>query len=322
MRFVRIFKKNDDLVILVSALILLLIAYSQPSVQIMRQQKNYMFVIDVTQSMNVQDMPFKEKPISRLAYTKQLLKQTIENLPCNTKVGLSVFFRGSVEMLYTPIEACSNYHALLDTIDHLEWRMASHGSSNIRLGLQSISSLITTSNVSASVVFFTDGEEAPPLNVFSKTDLSGWQGGRDWLLVGIGENKPTPIPKLNANNEVIGYWSTYSIKIEPATQVNEGANNQRDESIATAPYEYYLSKLDEPYMKELASEIGARYIKASNAEHLIIAMDNLPSNTYEQTKLELNWISALFALLTMLSSYIPDIIHKISIRKKAGSNPF
>ncbi len=64
MRFVRIFKKNDDLVILVSALILLLIAYSQPSVQIMRQQKNYMFVIDVTQSMNVQDMPFKERKLA------------------------------------------------------------------------------------------------------------------------------------------------------------------------------------------------------------------------------------------------------------------
>ncbi|MDX1915111.1 MAG: VWA domain-containing protein [Methylophilus sp.] len=313
-----ILKINYDLIILVTALILLLIASSQPSVKIMRQQKNYMFVVDVTQSMNVQDMPFAGKPISRLAYTKQLLKQTIENLPCNTKVGLGIFFRGSAALLYTPIETCSNYHALLDTIDHLEWRMASHGSSNIRLGLQSISSLLTTSNVSASVMFFTDGEEAPPLNIFSKTNLSGWQDARGWLLVGIGGNKPTPIPKLNANNEVIGYWSTYSIKIEPATQVNEGANNQRDESIATAPYEYYLSKLDEPYMKELASDIGAQYIKADNAENLIIAMDNLPSNAYEQTKLELNWILALFALLAMLSSYIPDVMHKINTRKKTG----
>ncbi len=309
-------KNHYDIVSLVVALVLLLAASMSPSIEVERDIKSHMIFVDVTQSMNVQDMTIAGKSASRLAYTKQLLKETVKNLPCDSRVGLGIFFRGSVVLLYTPIETCSNYNILLDTIDHLEWRMASHGSSNIRQGLQSIASTLTTSGKSAQVVFITDGEEAAPLNIFSKISLSDWQGGRDWLLVGVGGNRPTPIPKLSASNEMIGYWSTYSIKMEPATKVNEGANNVRDESIATEPYEYYLSKLDEPYMKELALDIGAQYLKAEKAEDLIIAMDNQKSSAHYQTKFELRWILAFCAMLMMLSAYIPDAIEKIASLRK------
>jgi mxaL protein len=308
---------NYDVISLIAALTLLLATSVAPTIEVERDIKSYMIFVDVTQSMNVLDMAVAGKPASRLEYTKKLLKEIVKNLPCNSRVGLGVFFRNTVALLYTPIETCSNYNILLDTIDHLEWRMASHGSSNIRLGLQSISSALTTSGNPAQVVFITDGEEAAPLNIFSKVSLAGWQGGRDWLLVGVGGNRPTPIPKLNAYNEMIGYWSTYSIKMESATQVNEGANNVRDESIATEPYEYYLSKLDEPYMKELALDIGAQYLRADKSENLVFAMNNQKFSTQYQSKFKLSWILAFIAMLLMLSAYMPDAIKKLATSRKS-----
>jgi mxaL protein len=319
MRFVLIFKKHYDLIFLVGSLILLLIAVSQPSMNIMHQQKNYLFVVDVTQSMNVQDMKLSGKPISRLEYAKQLLKDTLKMLPCDSRVGLGIFFKTTV--LYTPIETCSNYHILWDTIDHLDWRMASQGSSNIRIGLLSISSLLVTSNSDIThVIFMTDGQEAQPLNIFTKVSLTDWQAKHAWLIVGLGGNKPAPIPKLNTKNEVIGYWSTDAIKLNPASNVDEGHNGGRDNSVATEPYEYYLSQLDESYLKELSSDIGAQYIKAGSTEALISAINKQPSNMQFHAEFALNWAFALAALLLFIARYFPDIMFhinkRLSIQKK------
>lgn len=310
-------KHHYDVISLVAALMLLLVALTQPSIEIERDIKSYMIFVDVTQSMNVQDMTLNGQPASRLEYTKQLLKDAVKDLPCGSLVGLGIFFKSTAAILYTPIETCSNYGVLWDTIDHIDWRMASHGSSNIRLGLQSIALTLLTSGESAQVIFITDGQEAAPLNAINKTSLSGWQGGHGWLLVGVGGNKPMPIPKLNEKNEVIGYWSTYSIKMEPASKVNEGPNDARDESIATESYEYYLSKLDEPYMKELALDIDAQYLRAGKSEDLVIAMGNQKSSLHSTSKFKLSWVFASIAMLWMLSAYVPDAIKKFTTLRKS-----
>ena len=161
------FKKNYEIYCLLIALTLLMTAISQPSINITYPQKNYLFIVDVTQSMNVQDMVMSGKPINRLENAKQLLKDTVKTLPCASQVGLGIFFKATATLLYTPIETCSNYNILWDTINHLDWRMASQGNSNIRLGLLSIASLlITGSDDIAQVIFMTDGQEAQPLNIF------------------------------------------------------------------------------------------------------------------------------------------------------------
>lgn len=316
-----IFKKYYEVICLSSALIFLLIAISQPSINIMHQQKNYLFIVDVTQSMNVKDMTLSGKPISRLEYAKQLLKDTIKTLPCGSQVGLGIFFKTTGALLYTPIEACSNYHALWDTIEHLDWRMASQGNSNIRAGLLSISSLLITSDDTTSqIIFMTDGQEAQPLNVFTKFSLKDWQNKYPWLIVGVGGDKPTPIPKLDAKNAVIGYWSTDAIKLNPASNVDEGHNGGRDNSIANEPYEYYLSQLDEVYLKELSADIGAQYIRAGSAGTLIATLNKQPSSRQFQTKFVLNWVFALMALVWVLAIYIPEICFHINQRLKRRKN--
>lgn len=298
---------HHETIALSIALILLISASSKPTIELKRNISSYMILIDITQSMNVGDMLLNGQPVSRLDYTKQLLKNTIKNLPCNTRVGLGIFFKADVAFLYLPIETCSNLGLLWDTIDHLEWRMASRGNSNIRLGLLSMATRLLTMDKPTNVVFITDGEEAAPLNAINKTSLSGWHGGADWLLVGVGDTKPSPIPKLDANNQTVGYWSIYSIKISAGIAVNEGPNNIRDESYASAPYEYYLSNLDELYMKELASDIQGHYLKAGSSTALTNAMLNQQISYRDNTSYDLSWILALGALLSIASMYISEL---------------
>ncbi len=83
MHFVQKLKNNlnSEVVLLIGALIMLLIAITQPSINVVRAQNNYLFVVDVTQSMSVQDMTLSGKPISRLEYAKQLLKESMKKHP-------------------------------------------------------------------------------------------------------------------------------------------------------------------------------------------------------------------------------------------------
>lgn len=299
---------NREVTLLACAFLMLLGAIAQPNIHISRTQKNYLFIVDVTQSMNVKDMLVDGKPSTRLEYSKQLIKDTVKSMPCRTHVGLGIFFKTTATLLYTPMETCSNYHEIWHSIDRLDWRMASQGNSNIRVGLLSIASLLVTSDDNiAHIVFLTDGQEAPPLNIFSKTSLSDWQDQHPWTIVGVGGKTPLPIPKLDANNAVIGYWSTDAIKLNPASNVDEGHHGGRDNTIATEPYEYYLSQLETSYLKELAMNIHAQYITAGTPQQLIQALNQQPRQLQFQTKLALKPILAFFALIFVIAIYMPDM---------------
>lgn len=227
-------------------------------------------------------------------------------------MGLGVFFKTTTTLLYTPIETCTHYHILMNTLDHIDWRMASQGNSNIRLGLLSASSLLKSSiDHIAQVVFITDGNEAPPLNVFTSTDLKDWQDSRTWTIVGVGGNKPMPIPKLDSQGNTIGYWSTDAIKLNPASNVDQGHNGGRDNSIATEPYEYYLSQLDSVYLKKLATEIGAYYHQASSTQAFLQTLNLHSPVVRVETLLDLNRLLALISLLLITAIYVPDVLAHI-----------
>lgn len=292
--------------LLLVALLLLVAATFNPTTKIVRDVKSYMILIDVTQSMNVKDMKVDGQAVSRLDFTKDLIKKTLKALPCQSRVGLGIFFKADVAFLYNPLETCTHLTTLWATLDHLEWRMASRGNSNIRLGLQSIATRMLTAESPINVVFITNGDEAPPLNAITKTKLTGWQHGADWLLVGVGGTKPSPIPKLDANNQTKGYWSVYSVKIAPGAAVNDGPNSARDESYATAPYEYYLSKLDEGYMQELANGINGNYLRASSPKALAQAMQKQQNSYQDDTDFSLGRLLALGAMCCLLALYCTE----------------
>ena len=197
-------RSRRDAALLASTFVLLIAAAFKPTLPLPRSIYSYLLVADISQSMNVVDTSLNGKQVTRMEYTQYMLHHIVANMPCGTRVSIGLFAGVSVAALYNPIEVCSNYAAIQDTIDHLDWRTAWSGNSRVRDSMFTLARVLRAFPEPAQVVYFTDGEEAPKLHAFNTKDLTNFQGGNGWLFVGIGSDKGTAIPKLDDKNQVIG----------------------------------------------------------------------------------------------------------------------
>lgn len=295
-----------DAALLAAALLLLLAAALRPTVPLKRDIYTYFFVVDISQSMNVIDMTLNGKPATRIAYTQHALHEIVSGLPCGTRVSMGVFAGVSISALFTPIEVCDNYSAIQDTIDHLDWRAAWSGNSRVRESLFTLARLLRSFPEPAQVVYFTDGEEAPRLHAFNTKDLTNFQGGSGWLMVGIGSDKGTAIPKLDEKNQLIGYWAGDSFAMQPGiAQISEANLGVRDNNVAGAESDRYLSKLDEEYLKQVSKEIGAQYVRGDSMLKIASAMAELKPARRDTAPYAIQWLLALLAAGLLLAAYLP-----------------
>ena len=185
-KLITFLRSRRDVSMLGAAFLLLIIAAFKPTIPLPRNIYSYILVVDISQSMNVEDATLNGKSTSRIAYTQAMLHQVIANMPCDTRVSVGLFAGVSIAALYNPIEVCSNYAAIQDTIDHLDWRTAWSGNSRLRDSMLTLARVLRAFPEPAQVVYFSDGEEAPKLHAFNTKDLTNFQGGNGWLFVGIG----------------------------------------------------------------------------------------------------------------------------------------
>jgi mxaL protein len=235
-----------------------------------------------------------------------MLHRIVRSMPCGTNVSIGLFAGVSVAALYTPIEVCANYAAIHDTIDHLDWRTGWSGNSRIRESMLTLARVIRSFPEPAQVVYFTDGEEAPKLHAFNTRDLTDFQGGDDWLFVGIGSDKGTPIPKLDEKNQLIGYWSGESFALQPGVaQISESNIGVRDDNVASSEGDRYLSKLDEDYLKSLAKEVRGDYVRGDSVQAVLNAMSRQKPARRDSADFGIGWLLASIAGLLFLSAYLP-----------------
>jgi len=299
-------RHRRDLALLCAALLLLIVAIFKPTWPIKRDIYSYLLVADISQSMNVLDETINRKPVTRMEYQKYLMHRVISELPCGTQVSIGLFAGVSVAALYTPIEVCSNFHVIEDSIDHLDWRMGWSGNSRVRESMFTLARLIRSFPEPAQVVFFTDGEEAPKLHAFNTKDLTGFQGGKDWLFVGIGSDVGTAIPKLDEKNQVIGYWSAESFAMQPGiAQISEANIGIRDDNVAGSASDRYISKLDEKYLESIAKEIEGSYVNGDSVQNVLSAMSKQPPARRNKADFDLRWSLATLAGFLFLLAYIP-----------------
>ena len=75
--FLNLIKNKKELLILCLSIILCIIAINNPILNIKKSITSYMLVVDVSQSMNAEDLILNKEKISRIEYTKILLKNII-----------------------------------------------------------------------------------------------------------------------------------------------------------------------------------------------------------------------------------------------------
>jgi mxaL protein len=300
------FRHRRDVTLLAVALLLLIIALFNPKIPIKRDIYSYMLVADISQSMNTVDKTLNGKPVSRMVFMQDMMHRMIGELPCGTNVSMSLFAGVSVAALYSPIEVCENFDAINDTIDHLDWRTAWSGNSRVRASMITLAKTIRSFPEPAQVVFFTDGEEAPKLHVFNRSDLTAFQGGEDWLFVGIGSDVGTPIPKFDERNQLIGYWSGDSFAMQPGiAQISESNLGVRDDNVAGGTSDRYLSKLDEEYLKELAKEVNGLYVRGNDVHDVLSAMKKQKPVRKDKAGFEIRWLLASLAGVLFILAYTP-----------------
>jgi len=298
------FKNSSNLLLLLTFTSLLLALYN-PSIPITKNIYNYIFIVDISQSMNTKDMSIDNNEVSRIDYTKTMVSNLLERLPCKSKVSIGMFAGVSVAATYTPIEVCKNFSVINSTIDNLDWRSTWSGNTRIRESMVNLARLIRSFPESAQVIYFTDGEEAPKLHVFNTRDLSQFQGGNDWLLVGVGSDKGTPIPKYDSKNQLIGYWSNESFALQPGiAQISQSNIGTRSNKIAFSESDRYLSKLDEKYLIDLSNEIKGNYVRGDNIDKILAAMEKQKPSWRDQTILSLRYFFIIIALIFFLMRFI------------------
>jgi mxaL protein len=298
-------KSNTSLVFLFLTFTCLVIAFINPKFIMKKDITNYIFVVDITQSMLTQDTKINGEKVSRLKYAKNTLHKVLEQLPCKTKVSIGMFAGVSVAATYTPIEICENFSAVNETVERLDWRSVWAGNTRLRASMINLARLIRSFPESAQVVYFTDGEEAPFLHAFNTEDLNQFQGANNWLFVGIGSDVGTPIPKYDNKNQLIGYWSNESFALQPGVaQISAQNAGGRDNNVSSASYDRYLSRLDEKYLKSLAQEVKGNYVNGNDINGILSAMKKQPSAWRDDTEVKLRNLFSFLALFFFIIQFV------------------
>jgi mxaL protein len=255
-------------------------------------------------------MKINNQAVSRLAYTQHLMKEVVKTSPCGTYVSVGVFAAENVAVLFMPLEVCTNFDIITDTIEHLEWRMAWSGNSRMTFGVKAAEATFDYLNIPAQMLFFTDGDEAPKANGINKLDISNVRIGKNVIFVGVGSHEAVPIKRYNANNQFVGYWGTDAAAESAGGGImyNDASKDDPDPPVAYAEFDRFLSKLDVDHLKDMTAEIKGQYIKgADKPEFYTFIQSQTPAARFV-TDYSVRWIFLVIAAFLILATYIPEIL--------------
>jgi mxaL protein len=313
-------KEHYESLLFLAAVCLLLLAVIKPEIQLKQEVHNYLLLADVSQSMNAEDIKVDNQTISRLAHTQHLMRQIVKTSPCGTYVSVGIFAAENVALLFMPLEVCTNFDIINDTINQLEWRMAWAGNSRITFGIKAAEATFDYLNVPAQLLFFTDGDEAPKANAINKLDISNVRIGKNVVFVGVGGHESVPIKRFNTNNEYVGYWGSDVAQevVGASVTYSDASVDEPDPPVAHAEYDRWLSKLDADYLKELAKEINGQYIEGIDEPEFYEFVESQTPAAKFVTAYSLRWLYLLLAALAVLGTYSPDVLYRIKHKRKGN----
>lgn len=268
---------------LAAAALALLASFAPLHFPMQRSLFEHVVVLDVTQSMNVTDVALAGRPVSRLAYAKHALREVLPLLPCGSKLGWAIFTEYRSYLLFAPVEVCANRAELRRTLEGIDGRMAWSGNSEVAKGLHSAIGVAKALPGTPSLVFVTDGHEAPPLSPRHRPAFDDKPGEVAGLIVGVGDTRPSPIPKIDPIGRPLGYWGADEVlQTDPHSQ-GRGASVGGESMVETGdavpavglgatPGSEHLSSLREAYLRLLAAENGLAFLRLRDGAALAEAL--------------------------------------------------
>jgi mxaL protein len=298
---------------LLLALMAMLVLFIKPVSLQQAPQYNFTFVVDITRSMNATDYKMADQAVSRLEFVKHQLRALLPQLPCSTKIGLGVFTERRSSLLFEPVEICNSYTELDTAISKLDWRMAWAADSNIAKGLFNTLAMLQKSH--STVVFITDGQEAPPVNPRYLPDFAAVKGKAKGLIVGTGGLQAVPIPKFDAQGKASGFYQADDVphrssfgqsNLDPLRIEGYDARNAPFGSKAVVGTEH-LSALQESYLTQLAHQAGLNYTRLTDLEALQQTLQMPEFASQQLTSIDIRGYFATVALLLFCCVYLTPL---------------
>jgi len=313
--------------LLVAAALALALGLLDPGVMMERALFEHVIVLDVTQSMNVTDERVDGQPVSRLAFAKKALRQSLLQLPCGSKVGWAIFTEYRALLLLAPIEVCAHLSELRSTLAQIDARMAWSGGSEIAKGLHSAIGIARQMPGKPSLVFVTDGQEAPPLHPRYRPAFDDKPGEVPGLIVGVGDLLPSPIPKTDPEGQPLGFWRADEVMQTDLRSQGRGAS-VRGEALAdqdagpaesrlgATPGSEHLSSLREGYLRLLAGEQGMEFVRLQSPQGLAAALKSPALAKPVPVRSSGRTLLAALALGLLLACYAGRLVRKARVSKK------
>jgi mxaL protein len=277
----------------------------------------YLFVVDITRSMNARDYDLPGEAHDRLGFVKEAIRRVLFDLPCGSEVGLGLFTTRNAEILFDPIEVCEHLPIIADVLTHIDWRMAWGGDSFIAEGLFNALRQLRSRSAPICLAFFTDGQQTPEDLVQPR--FTGKPGEVKGAIVGVGGTQPVLIPKFDQENRLLGYWESSDVRKPLATSAYR--EKPFGEAAAANPptQGYYLSRLYEDRLKRLAATTGLDYHRLQDAESLSRMLRSRKFARERRVSEDLSPGLALAAWGLLLLSWFPPSVltERGAIRKRS-----
>ncbi len=299
------------------AVVALALAAWGPTVTLPLARFHGIVVIDVTQSMNVEDYAEADKPVSRLSAAKTALREALAAMPCGSRVGLGIFTEYRTLVLIAPLETCAHFRELRTTLENIDGRMSWAGRSEVAKGLYWALRQADLLPGRPAIVFMTDGHEAPPVNPAHRPYFDGKPGKVAGLVVGTGGLQPMPIPKFDPDGRRLGFWSRDEVQqLDSYTQGRSSSVAgeklaETDEPAVHADWatsgSEELSSLRERYLQVLAQELKLGYLRldsgSAGVRALTQALTQPALAARVPTQLSLGYVFGTLALALLAGTY-------------------
>lgn len=195
------------------AALLLLPVWAQPTLTLPGKVQDTLFVLDISESMNVPDVDFPRPHASRLELARLAIIDSMAALNCGSRVSLALFAGEQAVVLFEPLEVCRHFPAMEQVVARLNSQMRWIGDSRIEAGLTHAINEAMARKM--NVVFISDGDEMPHRGTLRVSALENLRGKARGAVFVVGGDVPLPVPRLDAYGQAIGYWT-------PEEAVKEG----------------------------------------------------------------------------------------------------
>lgn len=308
---------NGALVLLLALLVLLPI-WTTPTMHMRSAVQDTLFVVDISESMNVRDVDYPRPHTARLQLAKQVVTASMASLPCGSRVSVALFAGDESVVLFEPLEICRHFPAIERVVTGLDSRMRWVGDSWVVRAL--LMSIKEAQKRQLNVVMITDGDEMPHKNAPRLVELSEIKGKTKGMMIGVGQATPSPVPRLNDRQEIIGYWTPEEAVLEGnhpnlLAYVKSLAPGERASPESLAEVGEHLSAYNQSLLQSVA---GAATFEFAHVSHPQQAVRLLQQQKFQQMSLaehDARWLFGLMsAVLFLLAWYWHPLRRVIHIR--------